>query len=599
MPEENVYNVKLPDGSFYSGLKSGIPQTAQVPPAGTAPMTPNPLPNTPGFPTTPSQTQTQQATAPLTEGTPQQTGANAQQMAQSGQLVVPQSGSVVDLLNMAGQDSSFAARQNLAAQFGIQNYRGTAAQNQELSKRFIEAFNELKGTQAPQTGAEARAAITSLKDSEGQKVQQDPTQQFMDIYASMNPIEANIFQQLSGLLSSTNTQQSLRDLYAQEVAAQGLPALNMELADINRIMEGTEDDIRAEITNAGGFATESQVQALTAARNKGLIKRANYLSNVIQAKNDYVDRIVSLTGADREQIDRDLTRKLGIAGTVLDLSQRMQDNARSNYQNIVDTGGWSALASMTQNDPQRQQQVEQVLGLAPGSLSNQDFLAGMQEVEEWGTPFVLGGSYVQQNSKTGEIRTAASLKSEGGGGLTPYQLASFTAGLRDDVRTDPDVKDFVAIRDGYERIKTGANLGTGPGDLAIIFGYMKMLDPTSVVRETEFSNAETAIGYAQKALNLPDKFLKGTRLTQEGRQFFVNAAERLYETKKVNYDNAVQFYKESGAAYGIPPEYITRDFASTQQQANIPKGAILIERDGQKGYVTSPLEFNPKTDKMI
>lgn len=41
-------------------------------------------------------------------------------------------GSIVDYLKSQGQDSSYAARKNLAQQNGIQNYRGTAQQNTQL-----------------------------------------------------------------------------------------------------------------------------------------------------------------------------------------------------------------------------------------------------------------------------------------------------------------------------------------------------------------------------------------------------------------------------------------------------------------------------------
>lgn len=41
-------------------------------------------------------------------------------------------GSIVDYLNKKGRDSSFSARKRLAAQYGIRNYTGTAAQNSQL-----------------------------------------------------------------------------------------------------------------------------------------------------------------------------------------------------------------------------------------------------------------------------------------------------------------------------------------------------------------------------------------------------------------------------------------------------------------------------------
>lgn len=296
------------------------------------------------------------------------TGQNGTQQPQQAQnaLVMPASGSVVDLLNMAGQDSSYAARQQLAKQYGIQGYTGTASQNQELSRKYLEAYNSQKGNAVPQNQAEARGALQSYFDGLDQGLG-TPDQQFMDIYAGMNPMEANIFAQMSQLLSTTQNQQSLREIYEQEVAKEGLPALQMELADLNRIMDGTEDDIRAEVTAAGGFATESQVQALSGARNKVLLRKANYLTNVIAAKNDYIDNIVSLTKADREQLSRDLDQKLGITKMMFDMTTQMTNRARENYNSIIANAGYDGLVN-SMKSPQELANAAQALGMTPQML---------------------------------------------------------------------------------------------------------------------------------------------------------------------------------------------------------------------------------------
>lgn len=329
------------------------------------------VPATQPAPQVPATSVTVNTGAPATAAQPATTStATTQQPQPQPGLVMPANGSVVDLLAGAGQDSSYAARTQLAQQYGIQNYSGTAAQNQELSKKYIEAHNALKSTAVPQNPADARNAIAGYQDANKQEQQANPTQQFMDMYGSMNPIEANLYQQLSSQLSSANTQQSLTDTYTQLAKEQGIQDLNLQLADINKIMTGTEDDIRAEITNAGGFATESQVQGLVTARNKTLLTQANYLQNTINAKNDYVDRIVSLTQADRAQVNDDLDRKLGITNTLISMSQNMENNAKDNYKAIVDSVGWGGLAASLKDSPTQLKNVEKMFGLAPGELQS-------------------------------------------------------------------------------------------------------------------------------------------------------------------------------------------------------------------------------------
>ena len=148
------------------------------------------------------------------------------------------------------------------------------------------------------------------------------------------------------------------------------------------------------------------------------------------------------------------------------------------------------------------------------------------------------------------------------GGLTKEQRTELQR-IQGNVRQDPDVKDFVQIRDGYERVQTGAGMDNAQGDLALLFGFMKILDPNSVVRETEFDNAEQAQGTLQKIFNIPSKFLEGTRLTTEGRQYFANAAKELYARKEQSYQRASDFYGGQLDAFGIPKELGLRDFATT------------------------------------
>lgn len=55
---------------------------------------------------------------------------------------------------------------------------------------------------------------------------------------------------------------------------------------------GSEDDLRTEITKAGGFATQSQILGLTNARNRQLIKNYNTLLDTRNAKEKYLQTAI-------------------------------------------------------------------------------------------------------------------------------------------------------------------------------------------------------------------------------------------------------------------------------------------------------------------
>ena len=84
----------------------------------TTPTAPTAIQPITGNTTTPSGATVNATTGALvTPPQPSPQGQNAPQT-----LAMPQSGSVVDLLNMAGQDSSREARINLAKQYGVEGY---------------------------------------------------------------------------------------------------------------------------------------------------------------------------------------------------------------------------------------------------------------------------------------------------------------------------------------------------------------------------------------------------------------------------------------------------------------------------------------------
>ncbi|MGO4843389.1 hypothetical protein AB4144_65050, partial [Rhizobiaceae sp. 2RAB30] len=52
--------------------------------------------------------------------------------------------------------------------------------------------------------------------------------------------------------------------------------------------------------------------------------------------------------------------------------------------------------------------------------------------------------------------------------------------LRKEYTSLPEYKRYDDVRASYDRVRASAARSTGPGDLGLIFGFMKMLDPASV-----------------------------------------------------------------------------------------------------------------------
>lgn len=83
---------------------------------------------------------------------------------------------------------------------------------------------------------------------------------------------------------------------------------------------------------------------------------------------------------------------------------------------------------------------------------------------------------------------------------------------------------------------------SGPAAIAMVFKFMKALDPTSVVREGEFATAENAAGVPAQISNLYNKLMEGERLGDKQIEEFVSAAKLLANSAIDNSSPEIESY---------------------------------------------------------
>jgi len=120
-------------------------------------------------------------------------------------------------------------------------------------------------------------------------------------------------------------------------------------------------------------------------------------------------------------------------------------------------------------------------------------------------------------------------------------------------------KDYTGIAQAYSKIEAAAKDPSAAGDLSLIFGYMKILDPASVVRETEFANAQNAAGVPDRIRNLWNKALRGERLNEAQREDFVNSAKKLVVSQKGQLESMNKTYIDIAKTYELDPTKIIID----------------------------------------
>ena len=91
---------------------------------------------------------------------------------------------------------------------------------------------------------------------------------------------------------------------------------------------------------------------------------------------------------------------------------------------------------------------------------------------------------------------------------------------------------FQKVEGNHKKLKAALLKQTGVGDMSAIFMYMKMLDPGSVVRESEFSAAQQTAGVMQQVIILGKQLMKGDKLTPSQRDEFLSLAETFFNVTK-------------------------------------------------------------------
>ena len=127
-------------------------------------------------------------------------------------------------------------------------------------------------------------------------------------------------------------------------------------------------------------------------------------------------------------------------------------------------------------------------------------------------------------------------------------------------------KPYQEVKSAYGRVLSSED--TAVGDLSLIFGYMKMLDPGSVVREGEFATAQNAAGVPERIMNIYNKVATGQRLSPSQRDSFKGQAKGLYSSALEGEKTVRTGLERISKGYGLNTNNI---FYSATEQA--PAGA--------------------------
>lgn len=286
-------------------------------------------------------------------------------------------------------------------------------------------------------------------------------------------------------------------------------------------------------------------------------------ASVAQTQLGYLQTNLDLAFKVKEMLQQEEDR-------VFSRSQALKTDAQSKLAMILDT-----MQGLNEDDltPDQQKQLQDLATSSgiPYSL----ITAGMANVKN---------QMLYKNASTGLP----------GSVYTKEQLDVINT-VSDDMRSDDNIKNYLAIKTGYQRVEDGVTLDSGQGDLAIVYGYMKMLDPNSVVREGEFATAENTSGVSEALRAKYNNLLNGGRLSESTRSEFATAAGQLYKTADSNYQNSYNYYANRVRNAGLNPSDVLMDLS--YDGSNDSGGFIPIDSSYQD--INSLISAHPEVQPAI
>ena len=138
--------------------------------------------------------------------------------------------------------------------------------------------------------------------------------------------------------------------------------------------------------------------------------------------------------------------------------------------------------------------------------------------------------------------------------MTKYQKIKLEGDLRDDYRKDS--ANFVEISRQAKIIESSLNDDSAAGTLASATAFMKMLDPGSVVRESELAMAMKTNGALDRMGNYINVIQSGQVLTKQQKADFAKLIKAYSNASNEAQRNLNKKYGQISSEYGLDPKRV-------------------------------------------
>jgi len=275
-----------------------------------------------------------------------------------------------------------------------------------------------------------------------------------------------------------------------------------------------------------------------------------------------------------------------IANALLEVPEEQRAQALAMFNPTFEAMGWPPDVITQLNQQPLTDQNLRMFGTAMG-----------REVEKIQLPSTMGAipTGYMYDPQSGELRpvpggpqatpraaTPAAEASAGEEAGVSSAVRKEATALRKEFNARPEVKDYRAKASSVSNMKVFAGRNTPASDMSMIFLFMKMLDPTSVVREGEYANAQNAASIPDQVRNQYNKAIRGTGLNPRQREDFLSQAQSILLNAETAYQGVQSEYGDYARISNIPSGLIFQGMPAAQTPAAPRQGAFLL-RPGVPG----------------
>jgi hypothetical protein len=165
--------------------------------------------------------------------------------------------------------------------------------------------------------------------------------------------------------------------------------------------------------------------------------------------------------------------------------------------------------------------------------------------------------------------------------------------LRNEFNGLPEIKEFSTVETAFKQINAALSNPSAANDLAAATKFMKLLDPGSVVRESELGMAMAATGAIDRMQNYFQRLQNGQILNPAQRADFKRSAEMAFNAARETRNQTAGRYTDLATSYNVDPKNVVlggvrkRDQEPVKTPQRNTKGWQLSQdAQGNRAYVS-------------